>query len=356
MIDMINIDRLMELLPAGYEEACYETKAIERIRAIKTPADLMKLCLIYLSQKCSLVEMSEIARLLNIGKMSDVAFMKRFSKCGKWFKWILEQIIPAPIANYEKPKKIEDYTVVAVDASDISEKGATKRIWRLHYAINLFTMTSQQYKITSEKTGESLTNFTIRPDYLVLGDRAYASKTGIEYCLKHGGNFIFRIRNKAFKLYDKDHNEMVLLEHLEKATDKEATDIEVYMKNSENEFVKLRICALKKTDQEIERNKHKTHRFEQRKQLKISEETKETHAYTFVITSLPESISAMDVLSLYRFRWQVELYFKRLKSIMDFGELPKKRNDSIEAWLNGKLIVALLVEKLLSEVDFFPSA
>ena len=89
---------------------------------------------------------------------------------------------------------------------------------------------------------------------------------------------------------------------------------------------------------------------------KILEETKETHAYTFVITSLPESISAMDVLSLYRFRWQVELYFKRLKSIMDFGELPKKRNDSIEAWLNGKLIVALLVEKLLSEVDFFPSA
>ncbi|MBR2700352.1 MAG: hypothetical protein IKE76_17365, partial [Clostridia bacterium] len=27
---------------------------------------------------------------------------------------------------------------------------------------------------------------------------------------------------------------------------------------------------------------------------------------------------------LYRYRWQVELYFKRLKSILNYGELPKK--------------------------------
>jgi len=51
---MINIEKLMELLPNGYEKACYETKAIERNREIKNPKDLMTLSLIYLSQKCSL--------------------------------------------------------------------------------------------------------------------------------------------------------------------------------------------------------------------------------------------------------------------------------------------------------------
>lgn len=353
---MINIEKIMEMLPEGYEQACYETKAIERNREIKNPAELMKLCIIYLSQKCSLIEISEIARLMGIGKLSDVAFMKRFAKCGEWFKWILENISPAKIMSYQKPTNMEKYTFVALDASDVCEKGATKRVWRLHYAIDIFTMTSLEYKITSGKTGESLTNFTIKPEYLVLGDRAYATKTGIEHCLENGGNFICRIRNKAFKLYDKNKAEINLLEQLASATEKEALDIEVYMENAKKNLIKLRICAIKKTAEEIEKTKKKIHRLQQRRQFTLSDETKMTHEYIFVITSLPDDIKAMEVLSVYRFRWQVELYFKRLKSIMDFGDLPKKKQESVVAWLNGKLIVALLLEKLLSAVDFSPSA
>jgi hypothetical protein len=352
---MINIEKIMELLPSGYEKACYEKKAIERKREIKNAKDLMKLCLIYLSQKCSLMEISEIARLMGIGKISDVAFMKRFAKCGEWFKWILNEISPKGIVSYEKPEGMGKYDFIALDASDIVEKGATKRVFRLHYAIDIFTMTSAEYKITTEKTGESLTNFTIKPNYLVIGDRAYASKTGIEYCLEKGGNFIFRIRNKAFKLYDENGKEINLLKELEKATETEAADISVYMENSKKELIELRICAIKKNAEEIEKSNKRLHRKERRKQLIISEETKKTHDYIFVITSLPSEIKAYEIMSVYRFRWQVELYFKRLKSIMDFGDLPKKKEEGITAWLNGKLIVAMLLEKLLSGVDFSPS-
>lgn len=352
---MINLEKLMELMPEGYEAACYETKAIERNREIKNAKDLMKLCLIYLSQKCSLIEISEIARLMGIGKISDVAFMKRFAKCGEWFKWILSKISPKGIANYQKPKSMEAYNFVALDASDIIEKGATKRVFRLHYAIDIFTMTSLEYKITNEKTGESLTNFIIKPNYLVIGDRAYGSKTGIEYCLEKGGNFIFRIKNKAFKLYDKNRKEINLLDELESATETEALDKAVYMENSKKELVELRVCAIKKTAEEIKKSKKRLHRKESKRQLTFSEETKKTHEYIFVITSLPKNIESNEIMSAYRFRWQVELYFKRLKSIMDFGDLPKKKEDSIMAWLNGKLIVALLLEKLLSEFDFSPA-
>lgn len=49
-------------------------------------------------------------------------------------------------------------------------------------------------------------------------------------------------------------------------------------------------------------------------------------------------------------------YFKRLKSILDYGELPKKTEDSIFAWLNGKLMIALLIEKLLGRATFSPTA
>ena len=53
------------------------------------------------------------------------------------------------------------------------------------------------------------------------------------------------------------------------------------------------------------------------------------------------------MLEWYRLRWQVELVFKRFKSLAQLGHLPKYDDDSAKAWLYGKLFVALLVEKLL---------
>ena len=51
----------------------------------------------------------------------------------------------------------------------------------------------------------------------------------------------------------------------------------------------------------------------------------------------------------YRFRWQIELVFKRFKQIAQLGHLPKQDPESAKAWLYGKLFVALLTDKLLAQ-------
>ena len=40
---------LIKLLPSGYEQACFDKKAITRKRTIKNPLDLLRLILFYLS-------------------------------------------------------------------------------------------------------------------------------------------------------------------------------------------------------------------------------------------------------------------------------------------------------------------
>jgi IS4 transposase len=60
-----------------------------------------------------------------------------------------------------------------------------------------------------------------------------------------------------------------------------------------------------------------------------------------------------QVLQVYRLRWQLELVFKRAKSIMGLGQLPKYSDASSQAWLNGKLLVAMLVEKLWQHAEHF---
>ena len=47
-----------------------------------------------------------------------------------------------------------------------------------------------------------------------------------------------------------------------------------------------------------------------------------------------------------RIRWQIELAFKRLKSLGDVGHLPKRDAASSRAWVYGKLLIALLTEKM----------
>jgi len=57
--------------------------------------------------------------------------------------------------------------------------------------------------------------------------------------------------------------------------------------------------------------------------------------------------STADVLRSYRMRWQIELLFKRLKSLAQLGHLPKHDDRSSRAWLYGKLFVTLLAQKLI---------
>ena len=64
-------------------------------------------------------------------------------------------------------------------------------------------------------------------------------------------------------------------------------------------------------------------------------------------------LSAEAALELYRGRWQVELAFKRMKSLLGIGHLHKKVPEGIVAWLYGKLFCAVLIERLLEAAEFF---
>ena len=348
----INIEELIKLLPEGYKEASFETKAIERQRIIKTPEELIVMCLYYI-YGATLIETSQLAGMNGTGQMSDVAFMKRFIKCNGWFQWITENIKPDAVTGYQLPEILKPYRVVAIDASDVYTKGAIKQAWHLHYSVDLFSLNCSQFKITEESTGETLKNFTIQEKDLIIADRAYATITGIEYCLGNGGDFILRIKNKQFNIYNKNKEKILLTDWLGTLGDGVSETI-VYFRDSKKNFRPLRICAVPKTEEEIKAEEIKLKKKESRKQIKISDDTKFSHRYMFVATSLPETFTAEEILNLYRLRWQVEMVFKRYKSILGLGSIPTKTKESTEAWLNGKMLVALLVEKFLSDVDFSP--
>ena len=356
-MEMIGVASLLRMMPEGYEEACFSTKAIVRKRDIKDPNDLMMLALFHLLTGCSLIEVSEISKLAKLGDISDVAFMKRFSNCNEWCKWILTAIQSSTsgVIQYTIPDCLAKYRILAVDASDVVEKGASGRIFRLHFALDIGKMHAAIYKITSNSVGEHLRNFDLSQDDLVIADRIYSSITGIEYCLSRKCQYIARMRANSFKPYDSNGKQLDLLSIMDGKDDGE---VFAFMRKERGEnagqLLPVRICFKRKDKNALDSTRKKMKRKESKKQTTISPSAYKFNEYIVMATSLDSSISYKEIIELYRFRWQVELYFKRLKSILGYGELPKKSDKSIFSWLNGKLMIALLIESIIGNADFSP--
>jgi transposase len=116
----------------------------------------------------------------------------------------------------------------------------------------------------------------------------------------------------------------------------------------------VRVCVKRKEQEACEQSRKKLEQRASRKGNTLQEKTAAFNEFIVAVTSLPHSVSADEVLETCRLSWQVEIHFKRLKSIPGFGDLPKKNPAASEAWLNGKIMVALLIEAFIAKASFSP--
>jgi hypothetical protein len=86
----------------------------------------------------------------------------------------------------------------------------------------------------------------------------------------------------------------------------------------------------------------------------VTEEQSENNKYVIVATSLGKGVTAARVLELYQARWQIEIAFKRLKSLFHYNDLPAKNGESARAWFYGKLLLAALCETMVNTGRFPP--
>ncbi len=127
---------------------------------------------------------------------------------------------------------------------------------------------------------------------------------------------------------------------------------EVLVPFEDNAPVSARLCAVRKSQTAIALAHKKLRRYASKHGTQLQPETLIYAQYVVVLTTFPrEEFPLEQVLEQYRFRWQIELVFKRFKQIAQLGHLPKYDEDSAHAWLYGKLFVTLLTEKLIRHAD-----
>ena len=112
------------------------------------------------------------------------------------------------------------------------------------------------------------------------------------------------------------------------------------------------MCAIRETEEAIRIAQLGIRKEAQCKGRQARPQILEFARYVIVFTTFPAAdFSTSEVLEWNRLRWQVELVFKRFKSLAEWGHLPKHDDESAKAWLYGTLLVALLVEKLIGHAS-----
>jgi hypothetical protein len=339
---------LLTFLPTGWREKARELGAIQRYRKFDNPEALLRTLLIHLVTGCSLRETAARAKHGHISQISDVALLKRLKAAGEWLRWMAAGVLQTWLPKQPEAIFGDQLRIRIIDGSTIQEPGSTGSTWRLHYSILLPTLQCNEVHITSPKIGESFKRYQVQPGDLFVGDRGYAHREAIFYVLQGGGQVLVRTNLTNLPLVAAPSVPFPLLEHLRTLSGTELGDWQVQVPLG-HQLLPGRICALKKNKLAAEKARRKARQESHKQGYQVRPETLEAAAYTFVFTTLTrDEFSPARVLEMYRGRWQVELAFKGLKSLLGLGHLKKTDEDVAKAWLQGKLLVAFLIEALIA--------
>ena len=341
-------DLLVSFFPANWLDLAASTGALKGLRKDKSPENLLRTLLIHLGCGHSLRETVVRARQASLADLSDVALLKRLRKSREWLYALCVELFRE---HGVAVSKNAGFQVRAFDATTVREPGRTGSVWRLHYSVNLPSLGCDFFKLTATEgrgTGESFKQFPIRPGDYVLADRGYSTAVGIQHVAAGEGYVTVRVNTGTLRLETEAGQAFDLLAAVETLPRPGPVGRwRVRTVARAGPPVAGRICAVRKTDEAIEVAHAKIRRTAQRKGKQVRPETLRFARFVIVFTTYPEEeFPVSDVLEWYRLRWQVELVFKRFKSLAQLGHLPKHDEVSAQAWLYGKLLVALLVEKV----------
>lgn len=285
--------------------------------------------------------------------LSSVAIHKWERKLAPYLATLSAEMLGA--ATEFAPGKWAGYDILLADATVVTRPGAEGTTARVHYVLRLADLRIVRATVTNEHGGETLRNHEdlVEPGQLWLADRVHANPPGIAAIVRRGGDVLIRYNRGSLPLYDARGDLFDVMQHARTLRTAEAVgEWRVWVHPKGEEPIAGRLCAIRLPEDKVEEARERLRREEGNE---VTAEALEAAGWLLVFTTVPRSrMKAGSVLQLYRLRWQVELEIKREKSIGGLSRLPNFREDTIATWLQAKLLIHLLAQKIASSAEAFP--
>jgi hypothetical protein len=337
-----------EFLPLGWEEQARKTGAWRRSgRKLAGPDALLRILMIHLAAGYSLKETATRARQAGLGDLSSVAIHKRLLASEEWLRWLAAKERALLVRKIPKMKR----RLRAVDATTVSEPGSSGTDWRLHYAINLTNLQCDFFELTDVHGGETWRRVPVENGDVLLGDRIYSNPAGVAHVVRAGGDVLVRLNPHTLPLYASDGTRLNVSGAVRGLRVGQHLDLPAVVKSASGEPFAGRLVALRRSAAATRREQRRLQQKASKQQKSLSPQRLRMARYLLIWTTLSAAHAATDIAEFYRWRWQIELGFKRMKSILGLGHLPKKDPATARAWLHGKLLTSLLVERMIQAAN-----
>lgn len=319
------------LLPVDLEESARATNALVRCRNVPDAAALMRMALAYALSDLSLKDVAAWASAMHLAEISGPGLFYRLREAEGWLARVLAQTLQQQVGQ-QGPA---GWSLRVVDATVINGPGATGTDWRAHVLIDPSSGSFRAVELTDEREGEGLARHRIEAGEVVLGDRAYATARGVHAVHSAGADVVVRLNPHTLRVCDHNRQRISLL----------AKETEVPAVGEIEYQILIPIPP------ETRSKSHKT--WDSAKAIAwvparaIAARTRR-HDVIWILTTLDAcQLPATVAMQLYRLRWQIELLFKRLKSLLHLDTLPSRRGPTAKSWMLARFLAAALAQRLV---------
>jgi hypothetical protein len=335
------------------------SNAFRRPRGVRSGTDLLRLALAWGPGGYSMQRVAAWAGERNIATLSEDALVQRLHAAGPF----LEEVTRRLLRCAGETPCWHGRSLRIADSTSLSGPASTGTDWRVHGVYDLGRGGFSHLEVTDSRGGEALDRGTPVAGEIRIADRGYANAQAWQRFLQaqpERTDFVVRMRWNTVRLVDQAGGLFDLVAWLQtRSPETDVHEITAWAQSGQHQAArKIRLIARRKPAEVIEAEHQRLRRQASRKQHRLDPRSLIAAAYLVLATSLAEeAFAATDVLAVYRLRWQIELAFKRLKSLLHIDKLRTKTTAGTRCWLYAHLIVALLADDLSQEfLESFPSA
>ena len=337
-------DTLRGFLPENYAELASELKQLNLQYGnakIRTADDLLRLVLLHVGADLPLRQTVALMAESGGPDVSHVRLHKKLLRSVPYLRRLVREMVDT---SEVAPERWSGYDVVAVDATAVCGPGAETTDARLHTQVRLADLDVLDVHVAGVEVGETFKRFSWAPGQLAVADRAYCNAPGIGYVVERGGDVLVRVNRGSLPIFF-DDEPFELMPWLRLLPGHHAYEIPVVIHDKErDQKITGRLVAMRLPEPQAEKARA---RLVRERGTSVSELDREAASYVVLFTTVPKSrIDAERCLALYRLRWQVELLFKRWKSLCGLDRLPNHLDETILAWLYAKVLLALLMQRM----------
>ena len=309
-MQVLDWSAIRRYLPMDLEEIARETGAMSRKRGVESAEDLAHLLLMCGLPNASMARVSDWARQAGVANMNPSAVFFRLRDGEAFLKAMLSEVLAQAMPC--QPPKLP-WRLLAVDATAVCGPGSKGTDSRVHVVYDIGAFVPLSVELTGPEGGEGFGRHrSFGAGDLLLGDRGYAYRRSILSALSSGAHILVRFEFASMRLLGEDGLPLRPAEAAARVPDTGVVDIPVLLPGWD---APLRAIG--------ERNPQ--------------------GQPVWLLTDLAESeIPATGAREIYRLRWQVELFFKRAKSLMRMDRLPSRDGPTTRPWLLAKLLLAAL--------------